>query len=106
MATTITAENFEKEVLKSDIPVVVDVYATWCGPCQQVAPIFDELAKELLGKYKLVKINIDDAREIAIKYNVSSIPTFIFIKKGEIVGREMGYMSKIDLKKKIEEIFG
>jgi thioredoxin 1 len=105
MAVTITSENFEKEVLKSDIPVVVDVYATWCGPCQQVAPIFDELAKELLGKYKLVKINIDDDRDVAIKYSVSSIPTFIFFKNGEIVGREMGYMSKIDLKKKIEEIF-
>ena len=80
MALIVTSENFEQEVLKSDIPVVIDVYATWCGPCQQVAPIFDELAKELEGKFKLVKINIDDERDIAINYNVSSIPTFLFIK--------------------------
>ena len=106
MAIVITSENFEKEVLKSNIPVVIDVFANWCGPCQQVAPIFDELAKELGDKYKLVKINIDEERDLAINYNVSSIPTFIFIKGGEVVGKEMGYMSKEDLKAKIEEIFG
>ena len=106
MAKTITSETFEKEVLKSDIPVVIDVFATWCGPCQQMDPIFDELAKELAGKYKLVKINIDEERDLAIKYNVSSIPTFIFIKNGEIAGKEMGYMAKEDLKAKIEELLG
>jgi len=106
MAELINSSNFEQEVLKSDIPVVVDVFATWCGPCQQVAPIFDELAKELAGKYKLVKINIDDERDLAIKYNVSTIPTFLFFKNGEVVGREGGSQSKEDLKAKIEEIFG
>lgn len=106
MALTITSQNFEKEVLQSSVPVIIDVYATWCGPCQQVAPIFDELAKELGNKYKLVKINIDEERDLAINYNVSSIPTFIFIKNGEVVGKEMGYMSKEDLKAKIEELFG
>ncbi|MBU1007870.1 thioredoxin [Candidatus Dependentiae bacterium] len=106
MALTITSENFEAEVLKSEVPVVIDVFATWCGPCQQVAPIFDELAKELEGTYKLVKINIDDERDIAINYNVSSIPTFLFIKGGELVSKEMGYHSKEDLKKKIEKVFG
>lgn len=102
----ITSENFEQEVLQSEIPVVIDVYATWCGPCQQMAPIFEELAKELAGKYKLVKINIDEERDLAIKYNVSSIPTFIFIKGGEVIGKEMGYMNKEDLKAKIEELLG
>jgi len=105
MARAITSESFEQEVLKSDLPVVIDVFATWCGPCQQVAPLFDELAKELDGTYKLVKINIDEERDIAINYNVSSIPTFLFIKGGELVGKEMGYMSKEDLLKKIKEIF-
>ena len=89
-----------------DIPVVIDVFASWCGPCQQVAPIFDELAKELAGQYKLVKINIDEERDLAIKYNVSSIPTFLFFKKGEVIGKEMGYMSKDDLAKKIKELLG
>jgi len=106
MAQMVNSENFEQEVLQSDIPVVVDVFASWCGPCQQVAPIFDELTKELAGKYKLVKINIDEERDLAIKYNVSSIPTFLFIKGGEVVGKETGYIGKDDLKKKIEELFG
>ncbi len=106
MSIRVTSENFDQEVLKSEIPVVVDVFATWCGPCQQISPIFDELAKELDGKYKLVKINIDEERDLAVKYSVSSIPTFLFINKGEVVGKEMGYMSKDDLKSKIEELFG
>jgi thioredoxin 1 len=106
MAETVTSQNFDQEVLQSDIPVVVDVFASWCGPCQQMAPIFDELAKELDGKYKLVKINIDEERDLAIKYNVSSIPTFLFIKGGEVVGKEMGYLNKDDLKAKIEELLG
>ena len=104
MALTVNSQNFEEKVLKSELPVVIDVFATWCGPCQQVAPIFDELAKELEGTYTLVKINIDEERDLAIKYNVSSIPTFLFINKGEVVGKEMGYMSKEDLKAKIEEM--
>ena len=106
MAESVNSENFEQEVLKSDIPVVVDVFATWCGPCQQMEPIFNELSKELAGKYKLVQINIDEERDLAIKYNVSSIPTFLFIKKGEVVGKEMGYISSQDLKAKIEEYLG
>lgn len=105
MALLVNADNFEAEVLQSDIPVVVDVFASWCGPCQQMSPIFDELAKELEGQYKLVKINIDEERDLAIKYNVSSIPTFLFINKGEVVGKEMGYRSKEDLKAKIAELF-
>ena len=105
MAIKITSENFEQEVLKSSIPVVIDVFATWCGPCVQMTPIFDELAKELSDKYKLVKINIDEERDLAIKYNVSSIPTFLFIKDGEVVSKEMGYMTKDNLKAKIEAAF-
>ena len=105
MAITVTSENFEKEVTQSDLPVIIDVFATWCGPCQQVEPIFEELSKELANKYKLVKINIDEERDLAIKYSVSSIPTFIFIKGGEVVGKEMGYMSKEDFQKKITGYF-
>jgi thioredoxin 1 len=106
MAKLVNSENFEQEVLKSDIPVVIDVFASWCGPCQQVAPIFEELSKELEGQYKLVTINIDEERDLAIKYNVSSIPTFLFFKNGETIGKEMGYMSKEDLTAKIKELLG
>ena len=106
MALTITSQNFEQEVKKSNLPVVIDVFATWCGPCKMMAPVFEELSKELAEKYKLVKVNIDEERDIAIQYNVSSIPTFLFIKDGSLVGKEMGYMSKDALMKKIESYFG
>jgi len=104
MANFVTAENFDAEVLKSELPVVVDFYAEWCGPCQKLTPVFDELSKELANKFKLVKVNIDEQRDLAINYNVSSIPTILFIKNGEVKGKETGYMSKEDLKAKINEL--
>ena len=99
-------DNFAQEVEQSNVPVFVDFYATWCGPCQYMTPIFDELSKEMSEKYKFAKLNIDEERDIAIKYNVSSIPTFVFIKDGEVVGQETGFIEKDALKKKIESIFG
>lgn len=101
MAITVTADTFDKEVKQSKLPVIVDIYATWCGPCKMMAPLFEELSKELAGSYKFVKINIDEERDIAIQYNVSSIPTFLFIKDGILVAKETGYMSKDALKIKI-----
>ncbi len=106
MVTVVTSQNLEQEINKSDKPVVVDVYATWCGPCQQMAPIFEELAKEMSDKFKFAKINIDEERDSAIQFNVSSIPTFLFIKDGKVVGRETGYMNKESLKEKIESLLG
>jgi len=106
MAIAITKENFEKEIAKSPLPVVLDIYATWCGPCQQMMPILEELEKELGNKYKFAKLNVDEAREISIEYGVTSVPTFIFIKNNEVKGRETGYMSKQTFKEKIEEILG
>lgn len=106
MANAITSQNFDQEIEKSDKPVIIDVYATWCGPCQYMAPVFEELSKEMGDKYKFAKLNIDEERDLAVKYNVSSIPTFIFIKNGEVVGREMGFMEKETLKSKIEKNLG
>jgi len=106
MAVAITKENFEKEVAGSPLPVVLDVYATWCGPCQQMMPILEELEKELGDKYKFAKLNVDEAREISIEYGVTSVPTFVFIKNNEVKGKETGYMSKETLKEKIEEALG
>ncbi len=102
MAESVNAANFEQEVLKSTIPVVVDVWATWCGPCRQMAPIYEELSKELEGTVKLVSLNIDEERDLAIQHNVSSIPTFIFFKDGKVVGKETGFMNKDVLKGKID----
>ncbi|NBP00248.1 MAG: thioredoxin [Proteobacteria bacterium] len=102
MALMITNENVEQEINKSTLPVILDVYATWCGPCQQMAPIFEELEKELGSKCKFLKLNVDEAREISIQYGITSVPTFVFIKNGEIKHKETGYMNKNDLRSKIE----
>jgi thioredoxin 1 len=101
MPISVTEQNFEKEVVQESKPVIVDVFATWCGPCQQMEPIIDELEKEM-SDYKFAKINVDEARDLSIKYGVISVPTFLFMKNGEVKGKETGYMSKEVLKEKIE----
>jgi len=103
---TITEENHKKEIEESTKPIVLDVYAPWCGPCQHMMPIIEEVEKELGGKYKFAKINVDEARELSIKYGVSSVPTFVFIKDKEVKGKETGYMGKEDFKEKIESYLG
>jgi thioredoxin 1 len=106
MAIAITQDNLDQEIIKSSKPVIIDVYAEWCGPCKQMTPIFDELEKELGQDYKFAKINVDESRELSIKYGVSSVPTFLFMKDGQVKGRETGYMTKDALKKKIEALLG
>lgn len=103
MPISITNENFESDIQQSSKPVVLDVYATWCGPCQQMAPIFEELEKELGDTYLFAKLNVDESRELSIQFGVTSIPTFLFIKDANVVGKEIGYLSKDDLRKKIKE---
>ena len=103
MTMSITKDNIEKEVVQSELPIVLDVYAPWCGPCQQMLPIFEELSKEMEGKCRFVKLNVDEARDLSIQYGVTSVPTFIFIKGGEVKGRETGYKSKEDLKEIIDK---
>ena len=90
---TITNENFEQEILKSDKPVIVDFWAAWCGPCKMLSPVVDQLAEELEG-VKVGKINIDEQMELAEKYNVSSIPCVVAFKNGEGVGRSVGLVPK------------
>lgn len=107
MAIAITPENYEKEIKQSTQPIVLDIYATWCGPCQQMSPILEELEKELGSKYKFAKLNVDEGREISVKeYGVTSVPTFVFIKDGAVKGKETGYMSKEAFRTKIEAAFG
>ena len=93
----ITNENFENEVLKSDIPVMVDFYATWCGPCKMIAPIVEEISEEYEGKVKVGKVDVDEAAELAIAFGVSSIPTIIVFKNGEVHKKAVGYRSKKEL---------
>ncbi|MGN0388651.1 MAG: thioredoxin [Suilimivivens sp.] len=104
MEMVITENNFEEEVLKSEIPVLVDFYADWCGPCKMMAPIVKELAEKFDGKCKVGKCNIDENLKVAQNYRVMSIPTFIVFKNGEAVVTAIGAMSKNDLESKINAV--
>jgi thioredoxin 1 len=99
-----TDDNFDEEVLRSDLPVLVDFFAEWCGPCKMLAPIIDELAGEYEGKVKIGKCDLDASPDIASKYGVQSIPTLIFFKGGEVVEKLMGFQSKEALKAKLDEL--
>ena len=99
---TITAENFEAEVLKSEIPVLVDFWATWCGPCQMIGPVISEIAEEYAGKIKVGKVNVDEQMALAMQYQVASIPTLILFKNGEVAKRTMGAQPKENLIKLFE----
>ncbi|MCI9199544.1 MAG: thioredoxin [Lachnospiraceae bacterium] len=99
-----TSANFEEEVLNSEIPVLVDFYADWCGPCKMMAPIVESLAESFDGKVKVGKLNIDEEMDIAQKYRVMSIPTFIVFKGGQALETSVGAMSKDDLEKKLQKV--
>lgn len=100
----ITHENFEDEVIKSNMPVLLDFWAEWCGPCKMIEPIVSEIAQEYSEKIKVGKVNVDKYPEIATKYGIRSIPTLFFFKNGEILNQVIGFLSKKDLKKKVEDV--
>lgn len=102
MANTFNDNNFEQEVLKSDIPVLVDFYADWCGPCKMIAPVVEQIAAEYAGKVKVGKINVDENQKVAQKYNIMSIPTFLVFKNGEVTDTLVGAVSKDALVEKIK----
>ena len=100
----LTEEDFEQEVLKSSIPVVVDFWATWCMPCKVIAPIVEEISQDYVGRCKIAKLNIDNAMNVATRLSVMSIPTIIFFKGGLEFTRVVGVVSKDKITEKIEEM--
>jgi Thioredoxin domain-containing protein len=100
---TLTKETVHQEVELSTKPVVIDVFATWCGPCMRMKPIFEQLEKEYGDTYKFLSLNIDEERELAVTYSITSVPSFIFIKDGVIKGKITGSMPKDDLLERIKE---
>ena len=106
MAVTLTDQNFEEEVLNSGKPVLVDFWATWCGPCRQIAPIIDELAEDFEGEAKVGKVDVDKNQQTAMKYNVRSIPTLLFFKDGKVVEQMIGGTSKQKLSQKLKSLAG
>lgn len=97
----ITDANFEETVLNSEMPIVVDFWAEWCGPCKMIAPTLEQLADEYVGKFKVGKLNVDDNRETAMKYGIRSIPTLLVIKEGDVAEQIVGAHPKDTLKNKI-----
>lgn len=102
MAMEFTSENFQAEVLDSNIPVLVDFWAPWCGPCKMLGPVIEELAVEYNGKVKIGKVNVDSNRELALEYGVASIPSLKFFKEGRIVDEAVGLMPADRLRAMIE----
>lgn len=105
MEIKINENNFEQEVLSSNIPVIADFWATWCGPCLRLSPVLEEIAKEFDGKIKVAKINVDEQVGLAIKYKVEVIPTLLLFKDGAILKKTVGYLDKNEVKALIKENF-
>ncbi len=98
----VTEATFDQEVIKADLPVLVDFWAEWCGPCRLVAPIVEELAGEYVGRVKVAKVDVDDNQHLAMRYNIMSIPTLGVFKGGELIERIVGYMPKQELKRRLD----
>lgn len=95
--TKVTQQNFQEEVVKADVPVLVDFFATWCGPCQMLAPVLEEVAEEVEGRAKVVKVDVDEEQQLASLYGVMSIPTLLVFKNGEVAEQSVGAKPKADL---------
>ena len=103
--THVTNANFEQEVTNSDKPVLVDFWAEWCGPCKVLGPVLEELSAEVKDKATIVKLNVDESRELATKYGIRGIPTMIFFNKGEVISTLVGNQPKEVILKNINELF-
>ncbi len=103
-ASAVTGASFEQEVLKSDVPVVVDFWAVWCNPCKMIAPTLDAVAAEFAGRAKVLKVNVDEEQDVAQKYNIRSIPTLLFFKDGKVSDQVVGVQSKQVISDKLQKL--
>jgi len=99
--TELNKDNFEKEVMEAEVPVLIDFWANWCGPCRMMSPIIDKIAEEMGDKVKVCKVNVDENHELAEKYEIMTIPAFIIVKNGAETGRTIGVQPKEDILKLI-----
>ncbi len=97
----ISSREFAREVIESELPVLVDFFAEWCGPCRMLSPVMEQLAEEYEGKVKLVKLNVDQAPELASSYGINSIPALLYFKNGQVKGTSVGFVRKEDLERKL-----
>ena len=104
MAQAVTDSNFDAVVTASEQPVVVDFWATWCGPCRMISPIVDQLAEKYAGRVTVVKCNVDESTDVPVKFGIRNIPTLLFFKNGELVDRLVGAAPQAELEKKIEAL--
>ena len=100
----VTDQNFDEIVLQSDVPVMVDLWAVWCGPCKMIHPIIEEMAQEYEGKAVMAKLDVDNNRETAMKYGIRNIPTVLYFKNGEVVDKQVGAVPKKKFVEKLEPI--
>jgi thioredoxin 1 len=100
--TQVSDASFDGDILKSEVPVLVDFWAPWCGPCRSVAPIMDDLASQYAGKLKVAKINVDESTDVATRYQITSIPTFLLFKNGQVADRALGALPRSEFVKLID----
>ena len=104
MAQALTDSNFDEIVTNGELPVVVDFWATWCGPCRMISPIIDKMAEQYAGRVSVVKCNVDESTDIPMKFGIRNIPTLLFFKGGELAGKLVGAVPQAEIVKKIEEL--